>query len=289
MPGTHRTRDDSMGEMIVTIKCPVQNMLDTARPSCLVGQSMPVHPQHVGRPRLAAVAMTILGMLAGCSVQAQDAKEGGVQPDRSTPSQLPGDASVEPAGTKGKPTQLETATFGSGCFWCSEAVFERVKGVEKVVSGYSGGSVPNPSYQQVCTGLTGHAEVIQLTFDPSVISFADLLEIFWKTHDPTTLNQQGPDHGTQYRSVVFHHNDQQREIAEAYKQQLDESKEFKKPIVTEISPFKEFHPAEGYHQDYFELNRRQPYCARYISPKIKKFNRMFKDKLKGSEERDERP
>jgi peptide-methionine (S)-S-oxide reductase len=174
----------------------------------------------------------------------------------------------------------ETATFGGGCFWCTEAVFERVKGVEKVRSGYSGGTVENPTYQQVCTGLTGHAEAVQIEFDPAVISYADLLEIFWKTHDPTTLNQQGPDKGPQYRSAVFYHSDQQRETAEAYKRQLDESKAFKKPIVTEITQYTNFFEAEPYHQDYFELNRRQPYCSRYISPKIKKFNRMFRDKLK---------
>ncbi len=179
--------------------------------------------------------------------------------------------------------QQELATFGAGCFWCTEAVFERVKGVSKVASGYSGGFIPNPTYKTVLTGQTGHAEVIQLTFDPGVISYPELLEIFWKTHDPTTLNRQGPDRGTQYRSVVFYHSDQQKETALAYKQQLDKEKAFRKPIVTEISPFTKFYPAEDYHQDYFELNRRQPYCARYISPKIKKFNRLFKDKLKEQE------
>jgi peptide-methionine (S)-S-oxide reductase len=180
--------------------------------------------------------------------------------------------------------KLEVATFGAGCFWCTEAVFERVKGVEKVVSGYSGGTVENPTYQQVCSGQTGHAEVVQLTFDPAKISYADLLEIFWKTHDPTTPNQQGPDVGTQYRSAVFYHSDEQQKVAEAYKQQLNESKAFDKPIVTEITKFTNFYAAEKYHQDYFELNRRQPYCSRYISPKIKKFNRMFRDKLKDKEE-----
>ena len=177
-------------------------------------------------------------------------------------------------------SKLELATFGAGCFWCTEAVFERVKGVEKVVSGYAGGFVENPTYKAVCTGQTGHAEVIQLTFDPAVISFADLLEIFWKTHDPTTVNQQGPDYGTQYRSAVFYHNEKQKETAEQYKKQLDDSKVFKRPIVTEITRFTNFYPAEGYHQDYFEENPRQAYCRAYISPKIKKFNRMFKDKLK---------
>ena len=182
-----------------------------------------------------------------------------------------------------KPENLELATFGGGCFWCTEAVFERVKGVQQVVSGYSGGFLENPTYQAVCTGQTGHAEVTQITFDPKQISYADLLEIFWKTHDPTTLNQQGPDFGTQYRSVVFYHNEEQKKIAEAYKKQLNESKAFKKPVVTEISQFTKFYPAEKYHQDYYELNRRKAYCTTYISPKIKKFNRMFKDKIKRDE------
>ncbi len=215
----------------------------------------------VGALRRVVCGMVVATLLTGCRANAQD---------KTADAQLPA----------AKSSQLELATFGAGCFWCTEAVFERVKGVEKVVSGYSGGAVPNPTYRDVCSGQTGHAEVTQITFDPSVVSFADLLEIFWKTHDPTTLNQQGPDIGTQYRSVVFYHSEEQRKTAEAYKQQLNESKEFKKPIVTQISPFQEFYPAEGYHQDYFELNRRQPYCARYISPKIKKFNRLFKDKLK---------
>ncbi len=191
------------------------------------------------------------------------------------------DTSGKPSAQKQK--KLELATFGSGCFWCTEAVYERVKGVEGVKSGYSGGFVPNPTYKAICGGLTGHAEVIQLTFDPDVVSYADLLEIFWKTHDPTTLNRQGPDVGTQYRSVVFFHNDRQKETAIAYKKQLGKSKTFRKPIVTEISAFTKFYSAEGYHQDYFELNRRQPYCSRYISPKIKKFERQFKDKLKEQE------
>lgn len=180
-------------------------------------------------------------------------------------------------------TSLETATFAAGCFWCSEALFERVQGVEKVVSGYAGGTVANPTYQQVCTGQTGHAEAVQITFDPTKISYADLLEIFWKTHDPTTLNQQGPDHGTQYRSAIFYHNEQQKKTAEDYKRQLDESKVFKKPIVTEITAFTNFYPAEQYHQDYYELNPRERYCKAYISPKIKKFNQMFRDKLKKDE------
>jgi peptide-methionine (S)-S-oxide reductase len=179
-----------------------------------------------------------------------------------------------------KSDRLDLATFANGCFWCTEALFDRVKGVKKVVSGYSGGTVENPTYKQVCTGQTGHAEAVQITFDPAQVSYADLLEIFWKTHDPTTLNQQGPDVGTQYRSAVFYHNDEQKKTAETYKRQLDESKTFQRPIVTEITEYASFYPAENYHQDYFERNSRQPYCRQQISPKIKKFNRMFRDKLK---------
>jgi len=185
-----------------------------------------------------------------------------------------------PAPTQQPPAKTETATFGNGCFWCTEAVFERLKGVREVVSGYSGGTVENPTYKQVCAGNTGHAEAVQITFDPDQISYADLLEVFWKTHDPTTLNQQGPDTGTQYRSVVFYHNDEQRRNAEEYMKQLDESKAFSDPIVTEITSYTSFYTAENYHQDYYDAHGREPYCRQQIAPKIKKFNREFRDKLK---------
>lgn len=185
-----------------------------------------------------------------------------------------------PAPTQPPTTKTETATFGNGCFWCTEAVFERLKGVREVVSGYSGGTVENPTYKQVCTGTTGHAEAVQITFDPDQISYADLLEVFWKTHDPTTLNQQGPDIGTQYRSAVFYHSDEQRQTAEAYMKHLEESKAFPDPIVTEITPFKNFYRAENYHQDYYEAHGREPYCRQQIAPKIRKFNKEFRDKLK---------
>ena len=175
---------------------------------------------------------------------------------------------------------IEKATLGGGCFWCTEALFQRLKGVQSVVPGYSGGHVRNPSYKQVCTGLTGHAEVVQITYDPAQITFDELLEVFWKTHDPTTLNRQGPDVGTQYRSVIFYHNEQQRAIAERYKEQLNKSGDFKSPIVTEIVPLREFFPAEDYHHNYFNLNPRNAYCASVIRPKIQKFNRAFRDKLK---------
>lgn len=175
---------------------------------------------------------------------------------------------------------LAVATFGSGCFWCTEAVFQRVKGVEKVVSGYSGGKVKNPTYREVTSGLTGHAEVTQLTYYPAVISFEELLEIFWGTHDPTTLNRQGADVGTQYRSVIFYHNEEQKRLSELYKNKLDASGAFDNPIVTEISPFTAFYPAEDYHQNYYNLNGNAPYCSYVIQPKLEKFKKVFQAKLK---------
>ena len=175
---------------------------------------------------------------------------------------------------------LETATFGSGCFWCTEAIFLNVEGIRSVVSGYMGGKVRNPTYKEVCSGLTGHAEVVQLTFDPKVIAYEQLLEIFWQTHDPTTLNQQGADVGTQYRSVVFYHSEGQRKSAEFYKSRLEEEGAFDKPIVTEISPASAFYKAEDYHQNYYNLNSNAPYCSIVIRPKLEKFKKAFKDKLK---------
>jgi methionine-S-sulfoxide reductase len=175
---------------------------------------------------------------------------------------------------------LELATFGSGCFWCTEAVFLKVNGIESVASGYSGGKVKNPTYKEVCTGLTGHAEVIQVKFDPKKISYEELLEIFWNTHDPTTLNRQGADEGTQYRSVVFYHNENQRKTAQQYKEQLDKSGLYKNPIVTEISPMGIFYVAEDYHQNYYALNTNQGYCQYVIRPKVEKFKKQFESKLK---------
>jgi len=172
------------------------------------------------------------------------------------------------------------ATFGSGCFWCTEAVFQRVNGVEKVVSGYMGGRTKNPTYKDVTSGTTGHAEVIQLTYNPSIISFDELLEIFWGTHDPTTLNRQGADVGTQYRSVIFYHSEDQKRLADSYKRKLDTSGAFEKPIVTEISPAAEFYVAEDYHQNYFNLNSNAPYCSYVIQPKLEKFKKVFQDKVK---------
>lgn len=175
---------------------------------------------------------------------------------------------------------VDMATLGGGCFWCTEAVFLQVKGVEKVVSGYMGGKVKNPTYKEVCSGLTGHAEVIQITFDPTVVSYEEVLEIFWNTHDPTTLNRQGADEGTQYRSVVFYHSPQQKATAEAYKKQLGDARTFPNPIVTEISPAAEFYEAEDYHQNYYALNPGQGYCQYVIRPKVEKFKKQYAGKLK---------
>ncbi len=189
--------------------------------------------------------------------------------------------------TKGQETNtqinlenMEQATFGAGCFWCVEAVFQRINGVEKIVSGYAGGKTKNPNYKEVCTGETGHAEVCQITYDPAKVSFDELLEVFWKTHDPTTLNRQGNDVGTQYRSVVYYHNDTQKQLTEKYKKELDEVKAFDRPIVTEISPLPEFYIAEDYHQNYYNQNPDQGYCAFVIAPKVEKLRKVFKEKLK---------
>lgn len=179
---------------------------------------------------------------------------------------------------------LQTATFGAGCYWCTEAVFQRLEGVEGVVSGFMGGEVENPTYKAVCSGQTGHAEVIQFQYDPAKVDFETLLEVFWKTHDPTTLNRQGNDVGTQYRSVVFWHTDEQRELAEKYKKKLDEAKIFADPIVTEISAASKFYAAEDYHQNYYNDNPYQGYCSFIITPKIQKLEKVFADKLKKSED-----
>ncbi len=174
----------------------------------------------------------------------------------------------------------DTATFGTGCFWCTEAIFQRLNGVEKVISGYSGGDGPAPSYEAVCTGKTGFAEACQIVYDPSKISFDQLLEVFWKTHDPTTLNRQGNDIGTQYRSVIFYHSDAQKQKAEHYKAVLDTSGSWNKPIVTSIEPYRNFYSAENYHQDYYNNNKGQMYCQFVIRPKLEKFEKVFKDELK---------
>ena len=174
----------------------------------------------------------------------------------------------------------EVATLGGGCFWCLEAVYQELRGVEKVESGYSGGDVPNPSYREVCTGMTGHAEVVQVTFDPEVVSYRDILEVYFSIHDPTTLNRQGADVGTQYRSVIFYHNDEQRSVAEEVISELESEGIWSDPIVTEVTPFDEFYVAEDYHQNYFRNNGFQPYCQVIIAPKVAKFRKEHLDRLK---------
>ena len=180
-----------------------------------------------------------------------------------------------------KGTQTDTATFGGGCFWCTEAIFNQVNGVLQVSSGYCGGHVPMPTYEQVCTKTTGHAEVIQIIFDPALISYDELLEIFWKTHDPTTLNRQGNDVGPQYRSVVFFHDVEQKQKAEHYKEQLNKNKVFDNPVVTTIEPYKNYYEAENYHQNYYNNNKESnPYCYYVIKPKLEKFQKVFSDKIR---------
>ena len=178
----------------------------------------------------------------------------------------------------------DTATFGTGCFWCTEAIFERLNGVVKVISGYSGGTVANPTYEEVCTGTTGHAEACTIIYDSSIISYDELLEVFWKTHDPTTLNRQGNDVGTQYRSTIFYHTQHQKELAEHYKQAINASGAYPNPVVTTIEPYTNFYSAEGYHQNYYNANPGQMYCRYVIQPKVEKFEKVFKDKIKATVE-----
>jgi peptide-methionine (S)-S-oxide reductase len=177
-------------------------------------------------------------------------------------------------------SKMDTATFGAGCFWCTEAVFQSLKGVYKVTSGYSGGHKENPTYEEVCTGTTGHAEVSQIVFNPAEVTFDELLQVFWRTHDPTSLNRQGDDVGTQYRSVIFYHNEKQKESAEYYKDKITRENIWDKPIVTEITAFTKFYPAEDYHQNYYNNNPGQGYCSFVITPKVEKFKKLFADRLK---------
>lgn len=185
----------------------------------------------------------------------------------------------KPAKTNNMNAKLDTATFGEGCFWCTEAFFQRLKGVKEVISGYGGGFVENPTYEQVCDKNTGHIELARIVFDPAIITYDELLEVFWKTHDPTTRDQQGNDIGPQYRSAIFYHNAEQKEKAEKYKLALDKSGAWANPIVTIIEPFKNFYPAENYHQNYYNNNKNQGYCRFVIAPKLEKFEKVFKDKL----------
>jgi len=175
---------------------------------------------------------------------------------------------------------MDTAILGNGCFWCTEAIFQQLNGVVSVESGYSGGHVPDPTYEEVCEKKTGHAEAIRVVFDPRKLTYDDLLEVFWQTHDPTTMNRQGNDVGPQYRSVVFYLNEEQKKKAEYYRKKLDESGAFDKPIVTAVEPYKNFYVAENYHQNYYKLNGNQPYCYFVIKPKLEKFQKAFASKLK---------
>lgn len=174
---------------------------------------------------------------------------------------------------------MELATFGGGCFWCTEAIFQQLEGVESIVSGYAGGTVESPSYEEICTGQTGHAEVVQIRFDPEEISYEGLLELFFKTHDPTTLNRQGNDVGTQYRSIIFYHTENQQAIAARIKAELEATGAWSKPIVTEIVPFIQFYPAEDHHQDFYRQNPNQGYCLLVIRPKLEKFEKLFAPKI----------
>ncbi|SNQ60027.1 peptide-methionine (S)-S-oxide reductase MsrA [Candidatus Methanoperedens nitratireducens] len=174
----------------------------------------------------------------------------------------------------------EIATLGGGCFWCLEAIFNELRGVEKVVSGYSGGNVPDPTYREVCSGTTGHAEAVRITFDPQIISFRELLQVFFTIHDPTTLNRQGADVGTQYRSVIFYHTPEQKAVAQEVIAELEKAKVWDAPIVTALTPFSAFYPAEEYHQEYYSRNPEQPYCRIVIEPKVAKFRKQYLAKLK---------
>jgi peptide-methionine (S)-S-oxide reductase len=218
-------------------------------------------------------ALCALCVLAGCGPMETTSAVAVDQKDSKGMTQLPITTPTVPSGR-------ELATLAGGCFWCTDAIFRDLKGVDKVESGYAGGAVPNPSYEQVCSGRTGHAEAIQITFDPTVISFHDLLVIFFTTHDPTTLNRQGADAGTQYRSAIFTHSDEQKQVAEQVIKEITAEKLYRDPIVTEVTPFTNFYAAEGYHQDYFVNNPNQGYCRIVIEPKVTKFRKQFSDKLK---------
>lgn len=246
----------------------------------LLSYAHPVAPHKIHR-RIAAMisqvfaAAAVTAMLTGAEC-ASSVSSSGAAFENAT------DSSGKEASSKsmdGK-TDMKLATFGNGCFWCSEAIFQRLEGVEKVMPGYSGGHLENPTYEKVCTGTTGHAEAIQITYDPARISYDALLEVFWKTHDPTTKDRQGNDIGPQYRSVVFYHDPEQKKLAESYKARLEAEKIWDRPIVTEIAPFSKFWPAENYHQDYYDRNKSKSYCTLVITPKIEKFKKIFKDRLK---------
>jgi peptide-methionine (S)-S-oxide reductase len=233
-----------------------------------------------------AVALLSIGLATSCSARPSEKAESrpsstsSFTEQKTTMSENTAESGTQAAESAIPAGGTAMATFGTGCFWCTEAVFQRLEGVTSVVSGYAGGHVKNPSYKEVCTGETGHAECLQIVYDPAKISFKDLLEVFWKVHDPTTLNRQGNDIGTQYRSVIFYHNDEQKQLAEKYKKDLNTSGAYSNPIVTEISALPTFYKAEDYHQNYFNDNPGQGYCAFVVRPKVEKFESVFKDKLK---------
>ncbi len=224
--------------------------------------------------KTALIALVLISAVAMLALAAAYGPRG--EATRKPAVSIPEEKPVDPEQAK----TWKTATIGGGCFWCVEAVFQELKGVKKVVSGYAGGDVPNPTYQQVSSGSTGHAEVAQITYDPSEVTFSEILEVFWKTHDPTTKNRQGADVGTQYRSIILYEDDDQKKQAEELKAKLDDSGAFNAPIVTEIVPLEKFYPAEDYHQDYYRQNSRQPYCQFVIVPKLEKFRKVFADRRK---------
>ncbi len=241
----------------------------------------------LGRSVLGGLLLAVMAVFSACGTATGEAASARV----SETIRSSGVADTQPAApqskdVKGKNQAMnntpnrEVATLAGGCFWCLEAVFNELKGVEKVVSGYAGGHVKNPTYEQVCTGTTGHAEVVQITFDPQVISYVDLLNVFFTIHDPTTLNRQGADAGTQYRSAIFYHSPEQQAVAEKIRTELNAAKIWDAPIVTEIKPLTAFYPAEEYHQQYYERNPNQGYCRVVIAPKVLKFRKQFMSKLK---------
>jgi peptide-methionine (S)-S-oxide reductase len=230
---------------------------------------------------IATVLSTGLAIYSLTSIAAPPVGRQSLRPQNNSRSQS---AVTQAAAEETAEPTTAVATLAGGCFWCTEAVFERMEGVQNVVSGYIGGQVPNPTYQAVCTGLTGHAEAVQITYDPGKAKFEDLLEVFFATHDPTTLNRQGADVGTQYRSAIFVHDEEQKQIAEAYIKQLNESPEFRRrKIVTTLEPLTKFYVAEEYHQDYFRLNPLAGYCQAVVRPKVMKFQKVFEDKVKKTE------
>jgi peptide-methionine (S)-S-oxide reductase len=226
---------------------------------------------------LGSISRVLAMLVAGCGILGGSSMVGSPLVAQETTTE---EEQVVASDESSEKPELALATIGGGCFWCVEAVFENVPGVKSAVSGYCGGDVENPTYEQVCTKTTGHVEVVQLTYDPSVISYAELLEIFWKTHNPTAKNKQGADEGPQYNTVIFYHDEKQKEEAEYYKERLNEEKVYSKPIVTEIRALETFYEAEEYHQDFYAKNPNQGYCAYNIPPKLEKLKKIFKEREK---------